>query len=98
MCHSARSHPLSQRLTRPSHNLTLDFRAAATDEKDYRYFYIFERDMTRSVTLFADLRFRYYVAFSPQGTANSLKSGNCCGVSEQTAFHAGRRLGIAHCK
>src|SRR5215470_6848475 len=98
MCHSARPHPLSQRLTRPSHNLKLDFRAAAMNEKYYRYFYILEGDTTHSVTRFTDLGFCYSIAFGHQGTANLLKSGNCCGVSERTALHTGGRLGIGHSK
>src|SRR5215467_5227396 len=98
MCHSARSHPLSQRLTRPSDNLKLDFRVAAMNEKYHRYFYIFERYTTHSVTRFAHLGFCYCVAFSHQGTANFLKSGNRCGVSERTAFHIGVRLGLGHSK
>src|SRR5262249_50031112 len=98
MCHSARPHPLSQRLTRPSHNLKLDFRVAAMNEKYYRYFYILEGDTTRSVARFTDLGFRHSIAFSHQGAANFLQSGNCCGVSEQTALHTGGRLGIGHSK
>src|ERR1700686_3793703 len=96
MCHSGSCHSLSQRLTRPSHNLKLDFRVAAMHEKYDRYFYILERDTTRSVTRFADLGFRYVIALSQQGTANLLKSGYSCRVSEQTAFHTGVRLGVGH--
>lgn len=97
MCHSA-CHSLSQRLTRPSHYLKLDFAFAPTNEKYDRYFYILEGDTTCSVTSFADLGFRYVVAFDHQGMANFLKSGYSCGVSEQTTFHSAVRLGLGQAK
>jgi len=68
------------------------------NEKYDRYFYILEGDTTRSVTRFADLGFRYRIAFSHQGTANLPKSGYSCRVPERAPFQTDESLGLGHSK